>query len=101
MLGYQCMPADELFSLAPVHLQTPIEKIVSRPGKKAICDFCGEEIMNEREIARESTTLCRACAGYAYYRRPQADEGILINRLRSTAPKLVMTFIEISQRQLT
>jgi formylmethanofuran dehydrogenase subunit E len=99
LLGYQRMPADELFSLAPVHLQTPIEKIVSRPGKKAICDFCGEEIMNEREIARESTTLCRACAGYAYYRRPQADEGMPNNRLRS--PKPAMIFIEISQRQPT
>ncbi len=44
-----------------------IEKIVSRAGQRAVCDICGEEIMNEREIVEGSTIACRACAGQAYY----------------------------------
>jgi formylmethanofuran dehydrogenase subunit E len=31
------------------------------------CQVCGEEIINEREIVHEGSTLCRACAGQAYY----------------------------------
>ncbi len=67
LLGYQRMPAADLFSVQCVQLKTPIEQIVSRAGKKVICDFCGEEILNEREIVRAGATLCRACAGQGYY----------------------------------
>ena len=65
--GYQLMPAQDLFSYQYVRLAQPIEQIISRPGKKATCDTCGEEIMNEREIVIGNTILCRACAGRAYY----------------------------------
>ncbi len=67
LLGYQRMPADELLAVQSVQLKTPIEQIISRPGLKVACDVCGEEIMNEREIARDGLTLCRACAGESYY----------------------------------
>ncbi len=67
LLGYQRMPAADLFSVQSVQLKTPIEQIVSRAGKKVTCDFCGEEILNEREIVREGATLCRACAGEGYF----------------------------------
>ncbi len=67
LLGYQRMPAGELLSVQSVQLKTPIEQIVSRPGLRAACDVCGEEIMNEREVARDGLTLCRACAGESYY----------------------------------
>ncbi len=67
LLGYQRMPAADLFSVQSVQLKTPIERIISRAGKKVICNFCGEEILNEREIVREGTTLCPACAGQGYY----------------------------------
>jgi formylmethanofuran dehydrogenase subunit E len=33
------------------------------------CDECGEGVNDRREIVREGRTLCRACAGDAYYRR--------------------------------
>ena len=67
LLGYQRMPDDELFSVQAVQLTTPVAQIVSRPGRRVICDVCGEEIMNERETLRGSMVLCRACAGNAYY----------------------------------
>lgn len=67
MQAYQIMPDDEMFTVSEVQLATPIEAIVSRPGVRVTCDLCGEEIINEREIHRDGLTLCRACAGNAYY----------------------------------
>jgi len=61
------MPDEKLLSVQTVRLNISIERIISRPGKKAICDVCGEEIMNEREIIRDVAALCRSCAGSSYY----------------------------------
>jgi formylmethanofuran dehydrogenase subunit E len=65
--AYQVMPEHELFSIKEVELAIPLEKIISRAGTRTECDFCGEEIINEREVHRNGFTLCRACAGPAYY----------------------------------
>ncbi len=67
LVGYQLMSVDELFDVREVVLRTPIEQIISRPGRKAPCAACGEEIMNEREVVRGGVALCRACAGAGYY----------------------------------
>ena len=67
LLGYQRMPAPSLFSVCTVCLKTPIAQIISRPGKRTVCDMCREEIINERESVDKGATLCRACAGQAYY----------------------------------
>jgi len=70
LVGYQLMACDELFDVHEVVLRTPIEQIISRPGRKALCGICGEEIMNEREVLRDGFALCRACAGGGYYDIP-------------------------------
>lgn len=67
LLGYQRMPADKLFTIRPVQLNSSLEEIISQPGLRACCDICKEEIINERELHRNGLTLCRACAGGAYY----------------------------------
>jgi len=67
LLGYQRMPEDLLFLWQWVTLATSIEVVVSHAGRRAVCEVCGEEIVNEREVIREGTVLCRACAGQAYY----------------------------------
>lgn len=67
LLGYQRMPAEELLSIQWVQLNRPIEEIISKPGKQAFCDVCGEEIMNDREIIVGDTVFCKACAGQVYY----------------------------------
>ncbi|CAG0934682.1 formylmethanofuran dehydrogenase subunit E [Thermoflexales bacterium] len=64
---YQVMPDHELLSIQPVQLTTPIKAIVSRAGVRVNCEICGEEIINEREIVREESALCRSCAGPGYY----------------------------------
>jgi formylmethanofuran dehydrogenase subunit E len=67
MQAYQIMPDEEMFTVVEVQLKTSIEAIISRPGVRVNCDVCGEEIINEREIKQNGLTLCRACAGDAYY----------------------------------
>lgn len=68
LLGYQRMPDDLLLEWQRVELVTPLAVLISRPGLRAVCSACGEEIMNAREVAHEGSTLCRSCAGHAYYR---------------------------------
>lgn len=67
LYGYQRMPDNKLLLVQKVTLTTPIEKIISRPRKRAICVACGEEIMNEREVTGGGSVFCQACAGRSYY----------------------------------
>ena len=70
MQAYQVMPDEQLVTVTEVQLVTPVEQIVSRPGVRVSCAFCGEEIMNEREIIVDEQPFCRACAGSPYYQTP-------------------------------
>ena len=65
--GYQHMPDEILFSAQWVELKTPVAALVSRPGQRVDCALCGEEVINERQVFHLGMTLCRACAGEAYY----------------------------------
>ena len=66
--GYQIMPETELFTFQQVVLDPPLERLLSRPGLRAKCAQCGEEIINERQEHVEGKVLCRSCAGQGYYR---------------------------------
>ena len=66
--GYQGMPDVELLQVQSVTLTVDLGCLISRSGIRVICEACGEEIMNEREIIRQGQTLCRPCAGDSYYR---------------------------------
>ena len=69
--GYKSMPTCELLLFEQVRLLVPMEVIVSKPGMRAVCQECGEEIMNEREVStdegRTGRVLCRYCAGLDRY----------------------------------
>jgi len=65
--GYQLMPDEELLVGQPIRLTVSLEAIISREGVRALCDRCGEEIYNEREVRSSGLTLCKACAGKVYY----------------------------------
>jgi formylmethanofuran dehydrogenase subunit E len=66
--GYQIMPAKELFSFREVQLEPDLKTLLSRPGMRAKCSQCGEEIINERQAYKNGVCLCRSCAGNSYYR---------------------------------
>jgi len=65
--AYQSMPDDELLTIQPIILTTPVQEIVSRAGVRVNCDACGEEIINEREVLLHGRVLCRACGWGSYY----------------------------------
>ena len=67
LLGYQRMSIDDLYTIQNVELTTPIEMIVSRAGLKVVCDICGEEIINGREMSYGGRVWCQACLMGAYY----------------------------------
>jgi formylmethanofuran dehydrogenase subunit E len=67
LTGYQVMPEDELFSTAPVVLNTSVEQMVSRAGLRTDCAGCGEEIINEREVMVGGQAYCVSCAHGGYY----------------------------------
>ncbi len=77
LVGYQRMSDSELLSIWPVHLTTPVKKIVSRAGIRVNCAVCGEEIINEREVMHGDQPLCRACAEPAYYAMAEVDLFVL------------------------
>ena len=72
--GYQVMPDEELFDVEEVFLDPPLRALLSTPDVRVMCSTCGEEIINERELAREGTIQCRTCSGDGYYavKRPLA-----------------------------
>jgi formylmethanofuran dehydrogenase subunit E len=67
LIAYQQMSRSELFNAQVVALQLDMVALISRPGVRVICEVCGEEILNEREVLRDGKTLCRSCAGETYY----------------------------------
>lgn len=68
LIGYQHMPDELLFRWQWVQLTVPVKQIIGQPGRRVTCEVCGEEIINQREVMHEGTTLCRSCAGYSYFR---------------------------------
>lgn len=68
LAAYQTMPDADLLSIQKVCINIPVEKLISRPGVRANCELCGEEIINGREVQQAGMTLCQGCARGAYYR---------------------------------
>ncbi len=67
LAGYQRMPDDRLLRWKWVALTTPVRALIARDGVRVLCDQCQEEIINDRQVARDGVVVCRACAGQAYY----------------------------------
>ena len=68
LIGYKYIPDEFLFHWQWVELSVPVKQIVGQAGGRVPCEICGEEIINQREVIREGTVLCKSCAGSAYFR---------------------------------
>jgi formylmethanofuran dehydrogenase subunit E len=67
LMAYQIMPTEELLLAQPVDLSIALDAIISHHGKRVVCQQCGEDIINEREVRRGGEILCLACADGACY----------------------------------
>ncbi|MDQ7028383.1 MAG: FmdE family protein [Ardenticatenia bacterium] len=81
LVGYKHMPDEELFVVRLVQLRFSLEKLISRDRYRVLCEHCGEEIINEREVFVDGHLLCRGCAGEAYYTYADADKGAVEDSL--------------------
>jgi formylmethanofuran dehydrogenase subunit E len=60
---------EQLFTCRAVKLVVPEEDKPGRPIRRTVCDDCGEQIQDARELVKDGRTLCRACANGAYYQQ--------------------------------
>ena len=67
--AYKTLPGEALFKMERVSVKVPTQDQPGRPVSRVSCDECGEGINDRREVMRDGRTLCRACAGGAYYTR--------------------------------
>ncbi|AZI45150.1 formylmethanofuran dehydrogenase (plasmid) [Deinococcus psychrotolerans] len=67
MNAYQTWNDQELFTVTPVRLTFDLAAVISVNGKRVLCNACGEEIINEREVRHGEVVLCRDCAGERYW----------------------------------
>lgn len=65
--AYQIMADEQLMAVRKVTLNQSIGEIFSRRSARAFCDWCGEEIMNGREVELDEQIACRSCAGEVYF----------------------------------
>ena len=68
LVGYKYIPDELLFHWQWVQLTIPVKQIIGQAGKRTMCEVCAEEIINQREVIREGTVMCKPCAGYSYFR---------------------------------
>ena len=67
MRAYREMPDDDLFETQWVRVTAPPEDLPGYKQPRVVCERCGEGISFRREVLRDGRTLCRGCAGEAYY----------------------------------
>lgn len=65
--AYQQMSDEELLTAQEVQLKIDISALISSAGKRVVCQQCGEEVINEREILKEGQPFCASCTGDGYY----------------------------------
>jgi formylmethanofuran dehydrogenase subunit E len=62
------IPEDKLVTLQEVTLKIPENDLPGPPRVKVVCASCGETVVDGRHVVKNGKTLCRACAGDAYFR---------------------------------
>ena len=66
--AYKMLPDGSLFKVERVAVELPEQDQPGRPLTRVRCEECGEGVNDRREVIKSGRTLCRACAGHAYYR---------------------------------
>jgi len=65
--AYQLLQDQEMFRSQVVRLKLDVKAIVGKPGMRVNCSACGEEILNQRGLAKDGQTFCQSCAGESYW----------------------------------
>ena len=65
--AYRVMPDEELFTAMPVLIHVPDYDMPGHPVSRVIYESCGEGVNDRREVTRDGSDMCLACAYGAYY----------------------------------
>ncbi len=64
---WDSLPDELIYRWQEVKVAIPPHDLPGKPRNMTNCDFCGEQVLDGREVSRGGKTLCRACAQGAYY----------------------------------
>jgi formylmethanofuran dehydrogenase subunit E len=67
LIGYQHIPDELLLDWQRVELTVSVKRVIGQAGKRVVCERCGEEVINQREILRQGAVLCKSCAEESYF----------------------------------
>lgn len=70
--AYRTWPDEDVLTVQPVTLSLDLKATISVHGRRVVCQECGEEIINEREVVRGGRVLCLGCAGPGYIQQGTA-----------------------------
>lgn len=59
---------DEIFGWYEVAIDLPPSELPGKPQSSVICQNCGEEVLDSKEVAKDNRTFCRNCAEGSYYK---------------------------------
>lgn len=62
---------EELFVVTPVHIDICRTELPGPPAEVAVCAFCGEDILDGRQLEKDGKCCCRACYDGGYYRKTE------------------------------
>ncbi len=65
--AYAQLSDEVLFDKKWVKVDVKPEDLPGFKGPRVVCEQCGEGINFKREVLQQGRTLCRSCAGEAYY----------------------------------
>lgn len=65
--AYKMMPDDELLAFEEVVVDFRPEDLPGKPLRRIICDKCGEEVNDGREVAVDLKVYCKPCYSKPYY----------------------------------
>ncbi|KQL21308.1 FmdE family protein [Cytobacillus solani] len=65
--AYKIMPDNELLAFEEVVVDFRLEDLPGKPLRRIICDKCGEEVNDGREVAVDLKVYCKPCYSKPYY----------------------------------
>ncbi|MCD6352768.1 MAG: formylmethanofuran dehydrogenase [Proteobacteria bacterium] len=68
--AYKNLPREEIFNAEEVTVDLSSFELPGPPPPRFICDVCGEEIVEGREIKQNGKIACRRCANLPLYYKP-------------------------------
>lgn len=66
--AYKKLPDDKLFRFQEVEVELAPTDLPGKPQRRVLCETCGEEVNDGRDIVDQGKTYCKACFYGTYYK---------------------------------